>query len=336
MALQHLFAFSSNVEGAAIAAGSPYGCGGQTWPWVTCYSGGVDVNSTVMYTKRRVERGFIDPIKHLRDTPVLLFSGKSDLTVLKLVMEETQGQLELYKTPSSISSVFNTSAAHVWSLDHGSCRCGACAFSGNESGICCNVNNCGYDLSGDLLRRFYGAKLMPRVTATAPLQWVRQWNYLPSGSVTSDSTLLEWALVYVPHACSAVPSSCRIHINYHGCSYNRWYDRLLWAKNIDLNEYAEANGLVIVYPQAGGSDSIGEGCWNWASYADDPLFDTRGGIQLNTVISLVDDIDHALAHWSTTPVDTEDEELVSDLGLESDQSSTENLRGPPIVAAATS
>ena len=46
-------------------------------------------------------------------------------------------------------------------------------------------------------------------------------------------------------------------------------------RNIGLNEWAEANEIVVVYPQAAGSASAGEGCWNWASYDDDPLFDTR-------------------------------------------------------------
>ena len=52
-ALQHLFAFSSSVEGAAIAAGSPYGCGAQPLHGWTCYYGGLDIPSGVRYTRRR-------------------------------------------------------------------------------------------------------------------------------------------------------------------------------------------------------------------------------------------------------------------------------------------
>ena len=76
---------------------------------------------------------------------------------------------------------------------------------------------------------------------------------------------------------------------------------MLWVHNIGLNEYAEANDLVIVYPQAAGSDDVGEGCFNWASYEDDPLFDTRLGVQLNTVVDLLNDLKRALNHtwWAS-------------------------------------
>lgn len=66
--------------------------------------------------------------------------------------------------------------------------------------------------------------------------------------------------------------------------------------NIQINEYAESNDLVVVYPQAAGSQDLGEGCFNWASYEDDPLFDTRLGVQLNTVINLLNDLPAALNH----------------------------------------
>ena len=39
MAIQHLFAFSSKVDGVAIAGGSPYGCGALKAVWTACYYG---------------------------------------------------------------------------------------------------------------------------------------------------------------------------------------------------------------------------------------------------------------------------------------------------------
>jgi hypothetical protein len=94
--------------------------------------------------------------------------------------------------------------------------------------------------------------------------------------------MLRWAPVYVPQKCAADVDACRVHVNYHGCmdkprgpTINGWLDRLLWVRNIQLNEYAEANAIVIVYPQAAGSIDIGEGCFNWASYEDGALADAR-------------------------------------------------------------
>lgn len=71
-------------------------------------------------------------------------------------------------------------------------------------------------------------------------------------------------------------------------------------RSIDLNEYAEANEMVVVYPQAAGSPHIGPGCWNWASFRDDPSFDTQDGIQLGVVHAMIDDLPNALAHATVT------------------------------------
>lgn len=176
--------------------------------------------------------------------------------------------------------------------------------TGGSSLLCCNVNNCGYDLTGAMLRSFFGTTVRPRTKAplSSGLWWVEQWKYLPAAAGDPrNSTMLRWAPVYVPRACASRLDECRVHVNYHGCTSNPrsssmadWYERLLWLRNIDLNEYAEANELIVVYPQAAGSEDIGEGCFNWASYEDDPLFDTRLGVQLNTVQNLLDDLSGAL------------------------------------------
>ena len=193
--------------------------------------------------------------------------------------------------------------------------------TGGSSLLCCNVNNCGYDLTGAMLRSFFGTTVRPRTKAplSSGLWWVEQWKYLPAAAGDPrNSTMLRWAPVYVPRACASRLDECRVHVNYHGCTSNPrsssmadWYERLLWLRNIDLNEYAEANELIVVYPQAAGSEDIGEGCFNWASYEDDPLFDTKHGVELNTVVALVNDLPNALygnatrawsAHeWSAPP-----------------------------------
>ena len=55
---------------------------------------------------------------------------------------------------------------------------------------------------------------------------------------------------------TAADICCR---NYHGCTENIWDRRKAWATLIDLNQYGESNNIMILYPQASGSASIGEG-----------------------------------------------------------------------------
>eukprot|EP00930_Biecheleria_cincta_P072465 TRINITY_DN59859_c0_g1_i1.p1 TRINITY_DN59859_c0_g1~~TRINITY_DN59859_c0_g1_i1.p1 ORF type:complete len:374 (+),score=36.96 TRINITY_DN59859_c0_g1_i1:117-1238(+) len=299
MAVQHLFAYSSHVDGAAIAAGSPYGCGVQHLRGIACYYGEFfDLEQAHSYIDSRFAQGLIDDPSNLNSTPVLLFNGQLDFVVRPLCMHNVEHQLQRYSKRDKLFSVFSTHAAHVWSVDTGNCSCGECALTGS-SDLCCDVNNCAYDLSGDMLRHIYGHGLNPRVRAKPYFHWVNQWRFLPVPNITAHKAqLLEWAMVYVPKGCESALDGCRVHLNYHGCTPKSWKQRRLWAQSIGLNEYAEANNIVVVYPQAGGNPDIGVGCWNWFAYSEsgyhDPNFDTRHGAQLRTVVNMIDNLEWAL------------------------------------------
>ncbi len=131
MAIQTLFAFSSAIDGAALLAGSPYGCGQQRFHSLACYYGNLDKTVAERYVRRRHSQGLIDDPKHLHNTPVLLFSGALDFVVLRREMHYVGQQLNAFG--AAVRSIYNTSASHAWPIDHGSCACGACAL-GNRTG----------------------------------------------------------------------------------------------------------------------------------------------------------------------------------------------------------
>jgi len=302
MAMQHLVALSSHIDGAAIIAGSPYGCGslhGKTYKCSTFVPRSAD-RELVQYLRRRFAEGLIDDPANLKDMPVVLFSGKNDCVVDTEVMRATYRQLRVFTREERILTSFDTRASHVWSTDHGTCACGSClmdrGITPTRDATCCNVNNCNYDLSGVSLQHFFGGRnhsaIKPRKNAKASLAWVDQRPYIPGGN--PKARMMRWALVYVPTGCEERPSRCRIHVNYHGCQYRDYWRRRKWARLIDLNEYGEANNIVIVYPQAAGDTAGGIGCWNWGGWGDDIKFDTRQSLQLATVIALLQDLDTAV------------------------------------------
>ena len=100
---------------------------------------------------------------------------------------------------------------------------------------------------------------------------------------------------------------CRLHVHYHGCM-KPGEPRKRWSNSIQLNEYAEANGVVVLYPQDKGDARSGRGCWNWSAKRDDKNFDTREGVQLRTVVAMLADIDTAIgrgrAVWNRTSAST--------------------------------
>jgi len=309
MAVNHLFAFSASVEGAGIAAGSPYGCGVQADQEDRCYYGHVDIPASVGHAYRRQAQGHIDSLANLKQTPVLLFNGKKDNEVYKRTMVDTFHQLQYFVDAKFLHTAFETDAAHVWSVDHGNCDCGACSDFMDKP-ICCDVNNCVYDLSGDMLRKIYGP-LRERVQVHPVLRRINQWKYVPrrdsdvnttTGSTQTDTAqarnrhgMWHWALAYVPRGCVGKVHECRVHVNYHGCIRKTLQRRRLWASSIDLNEYGEANNIVMLYPQAAGSDEVGIGCWNWGDDSVDPQFDTKLSYQLRTVMNMLSDLENALA-----------------------------------------
>eukprot|EP00439_Symbiodinium_sp_Y106_P039278 s429_g4.t2 len=244
-----------------------------------------------------------------KQTPVLLFNGKKDNEVYKRTMVDTFHQLQYFVDAKFLHTAFETDAAHVWSVDHGNCDCGACSDFMDKP-ICCDVNNCVYDLSGDMLRKIYGP-LRERVQVHPVLRRINQWKYVPrrdsdvnttTGSTQTDTAqarnrhgMWHWALAYVPRGCVGKVHECRVHVNYHGCIRKTLQRRRLWASSIDLNEYGEANNIVMLYPQAAGSDEVGIGCWNWGDDSVDPQFDTKLSYQLRTVMNMLSDLENALA-----------------------------------------
>lgn len=303
MAVQHLVAFSGSVVGAAIAAGSPYGCGalpGGHVPEGKCYYGGTDVQASIQYLRWRFRNGLIDDPVHLQSTPIVLFNGKRDWTVYPKVMRETFEQLRAFVDREKLERVFDTSASHVWSLDHGLCFCGQCALFG--SGVCCDVNDCAYDLSGDMLQRSYGP-LLPRVQARPYFSWIPQLDFIPPPSSSwSHARMAEWAIAYVPTGCQVLQHNCRVHVNYHGCIADKWPQRLEWVQNLDLNEYGEANNIIVLYPQASGDATVGKGCWNWGFPRDDHLFDTKFSVQLQTVANMINALPRILRQAVQLPM----------------------------------
>ncbi len=257
------------------------------------YGTALAIREANRYLEMRASRGKIDDPKNLRRTPVVLFNGRGDEMVYKKVMVETHKQLSEYIDADKLSTNFNTAAGHVWSIDSGRCRCGQCPYGGLENLECCHVNNCGYDLSGAFMRATYGSRVKPRVAASSQLYWINQWDYWRGGA-PQNSTVMEWMMAYVPRRCQASPGQCKLHINYHGCVSPGWRPRIMWAQEINLNEYAEANDMIVLYPQAQGSDNSGEGCWNWEAYVDDADFDTRDGKQLGMVMRIAANLTNAL------------------------------------------
>jgi len=146
-------------------------------------------------------------------------------------------------------------------------------------------------------------------------------------------TLMQWAILYVPPQCKADVSVCSVHVNFHGCIDLEWAHRRAWSNHLSLNEYAQANDIIVLYPQAKGTyEGAGVGCWNWVSYDDDPLFDTRDGYEAGMVASLLSDLQAAVDGATTAAANTTPDEVSKEVLDSKEQEGAEAGTDPEAVA----
>ncbi|OYZ12816.1 MAG: hypothetical protein B7Y39_18720 [Bdellovibrio sp. 28-41-41] len=72
---------------------------------------------------------------------------------------------------------------------------------------------------------------------------------------SQNSALHNFGYIYVPKACmesrrSSTMDACKLHVALHGCLQNPSIVQDKFAVNSGLNTWAEANNIVILYPQA--------------------------------------------------------------------------------------
>ena len=96
---------------------------------------------------------------------------------------------------------------------------------------------------------------------------------------------------YVPEAC-ARDGGCRLHVAFHGCLQNADSIGDAFIRGAGYNEWAEANRIVVLYPQAAAvTDRVAgvrldwpnpRGCWDWWGFTGED-FARKSGPQISAV-----------------------------------------------------
>ena len=76
------------------------------------------------------------------------------------------------------------------------------------------VNNCGFDMVGEMLRHLYGT-LNPSTSPTGRLIKFDQTQFVASGKGMSTV-----GYAYIPQACEGGGTTCKLHVALHGCAQN--------------------------------------------------------------------------------------------------------------------
>lgn len=149
------------------------------------------------------------------------------------------------------------------------------------------MSNCNYNQAQDILTWIYG-ELKPAV-APIPANLIK-FDQKPFK--TAKDSLNDLGYVYVPTACQN-KELCKVVIAFHGCEMTLADIKTAFVANTGLNQFAESNNFIVLYPQAKKSllnPNNPKGCFDWWGYTSPitPIINslkyaTKQGKQMNSV-----------------------------------------------------
>jgi poly(3-hydroxybutyrate) depolymerase len=316
MAVQMGVAHSAEIKGVAATAGGPYFCAGNAaWSGANvekaiarCMQGDPsfpatpitddDHNTMQEATDRWAAQGLIDATDNLARQKVWIFHGYNDGIVKRQVSDALQIYYRAFAPAGRIFYKHELPAAHA--QISASCvtgktasQCNACATTGGNFINSCAVGKTIYDAAGSALQFFYGP--LTRAASSVLKGEIRTFSQsyytLREGDeiVPGRISMAETGYLYVPMSCGQ-GEPCRLHIAFHGCQQYAEKIGMDFVKGAGLNEWAEKNHIVVLYPQA--TSTIipfnPNGCWDWWGYNDtgDQIaghYATQQGLQIAAV-----------------------------------------------------
>lgn len=188
-------------------------------------------------------------IARLRGTKLYLFHGRRD-SVVDATMSEliSSFYMNLLETPPTLKIRIDRNAEHgIPTVNQGE-PCNRKSSNG--------LLNCGYDGIGEMLAFIRGPLNSAASPRASNLLTFDQSEFAPQGS-----SLASTGRVYIPTACKN--GGCALHIALHGCLLaggDAFYSQTSY------NAWAEANRLVVLYPEVSPSSTNSDACWDWWGY----------------------------------------------------------------------
>lgn len=302
MAQQFHIAYSDLLIGAGVIAGGPYYCAentvtlGLTRCMKATAADAPDPDRLAWLTREFAAQGHIADPAGLADDRVWLFSSPNDETVYQLVMDQLDQYYRRFVPDANITYVTDVPAAHSMVTDDFGYACDHVGESGNAEDHF--INDCDYDAAGQLLLHLYQHLRTPRAAPTGRLIRFPQDEFL---AAPRSHSMDDYGYAYVPQVCEQ-GARCRVHVAFHGCL--QYAERIgeAFVQHAGYNEWADANRMIVLYPQAvqGLSQSNGNGCWDWWGY-DDANYMWRDGRQMRAIKGMLDRLAGARSETTAPP-----------------------------------
>jgi poly(3-hydroxybutyrate) depolymerase len=286
MAVQLQVAYSASIVGAGVVAGGPYYCAANNVLFASICMGQVPFmppNPVLMATAAKdfAKASLIDPLSHLRQRRVYVFSGTDDSIVRQPAVDATVSFFQQVGVKGEqLQYVNKMPAGHaVITPRYGNdCAANAAPYISH-----CSIDNNGYDQAQALLQHIYGP-LQPRVAT--PAGQIVSFNQRPYASAATG--MADTGYLYVPPSCAAKGANCKVHVAIHGCKQSAESVGNQFYTDTGYNNWADSNKLLVLYPQVNKSmiPSNPEGCWDWWGYTG-PNYAHKSGTQMKAIKAMV-------------------------------------------------
>lgn len=280
---QLYFAYPETIRGFASISTVPFYCarGDVDTAIYECMGTPPDVKDLLSYVKEFSQKGEIGDLNLIKTGKAWVYASDKDSIVVKPASDVAVQLLKKYMNPANVYYHEAKGAEHSMPTDNFGA---ACNYKGDEGEPF--INNCNFDAAGQLLKFFYG-NLKPR-SKTLSGKFVEYTQKEFVKNPTSDKVGLDttgWA--YVPKACDQ-GQPCKLHMYLHGCIMQ--YDKVgdVVVKKNGLNEWADSNNIVVLYPQGSPSADFSNpyACFDWWGYTGHKFY-SRDGVQNKTLHAML-------------------------------------------------
>ncbi|MNK15796.1 Esterase PHB depolymerase [compost metagenome] len=275
-AVQFATAHSSKIQGVASLAGGIYNCaeGDALRASKNCMKEpqSIDVNKSLEFLRGQSRAGFVDDPAFIRRQKIFVYQGQKDSIVHPAAADKL---IEFYNAlGAQVQSNLNVPSGHGFPTEQVSAPCEA-----NQKPW---LNNCAYDGAGEILRSLYGSLQLSRPAKRQNLLIFDQGAF-----DTLDASMESEGFIYVPEVCQKSGARCRLHVVFHGCQQSPGKVGDQFITLAGYNEWAEANGLIVLYPSASPAKLNPNGCWDWFGYTGKD-YTLRHGKQITVIHKMIE------------------------------------------------
>jgi poly(3-hydroxybutyrate) depolymerase len=300
MAVQMHFAYSGAFKGAAIYAGGPDYCAqdSETTAVLDCGGAGEygsELAPSESYINANQNTAGMDPVSNVSGQKVYLWSGTADTVVPQKTMNDLQSEYQHYGASVTYDNGF--AAEHGWESPYGTVACGT---ESSPYMITCDQGSTVYDSEKTWLSLFLGT-LNAKNTGTLAGS-LENFSQTPFGGGSNDLDTNGW--VFVPANCAA-GQSCSLVVAIHGCEQYQAVINNEFVTESGLDQWADTNNIVVLYPYVTTGGSNPDGCWDWWGYVNSS-YALKSGPQMSAVYQMVQKLEGgtATAAPTATPAPT--------------------------------